>query len=633
MRAESQNPCVFVVGCQRSGTTLLQQMLDAHPDLAVTCDTEFIPRVPAAGAAPDARLEPEIVERAIGYRTRSGRAGFDNLGLSEDTARRLGTAAQTYADFVALLFDEVAASRNKAKAGDKTPDYCRYIPLLHGLFPWARFVDIVRDGRDVALSMLRWAKTSPRGPVRSPIWQESPVAACALWWTDMVTIAAKGGARLGAGGYLRVRYEELIARPEAVLKQVTDFLGLPFAAEMLRYYEGKEQVRRPGETSNLPPTAGLRDWRTQMERRDLEVFESLAGELLAELGYERGIATIPPELQAQAEQWRRRWEKKYGPAATPAPGHGASGESRNPYVFVVGCQRSGTTLLQRMLDRHPDLAVTLDGEFIPRLLSQAGAETDVKLEPELVEQAIRYRSGSGRAGFQKLELPEDTVRGLAGKASTYAEFVGLVFDEVAARRGKSKAGDKTPDYARRIPLLHGLFPWARFVHIVRDGRDVALSLRPWATKVRPRGPARTDVWREEPVAACALWWAGMVTTAERDGARLAPHQYLTIRYEDLVGEPEVALAQVTAFLGLGFAPEMLDLRVTAGRRDWRAQMERRDVEIFEVLAGDLLERLGYHRTVSTFAPELQARAREWRSRWPKQYGPAGDDLPSRYERA
>jgi Sulfotransferase family len=646
MKAGSQNPCVFVVGCQRSGTTLLQQMLDAHPDLAVTCDTEFIPRVPAAGAAPDATLEPEIVERAIGYRTRSGRAGFDNLGLSEDTARRLGSTARTYADFVTLLFDEVAAGRRKANAGDKTPDYCRYIPLLHGLFPRARFVDIVRDGRDVTLSMLRWAKTSPRGPVRSPIWQESPIAACALWWTDMVTIAAQGGARLGAGGYLRVRYEDLIARPEAVLKQVTAFLGLPFASETLRYYEGKEQVRRPGETSNLPPTAGLRDWRTQMERRDLEVFESLAGDLLAELGYERGTATIPPEVQAQAEQWRRRWEKKYGPAATPAPGQGASGESRNPYVFVVGCQRSGTTLLQQMLDAHPDLAVTCDTEFIPRVPA-AVASPDAKLEPEIVERAIGYRTHSGRAGFQRLELSEDTARRLAVGARTYADFVALLFDEVAASRKKAKAGDKTPKNCLQIPLLHALFPWARFVDIVRDGRDVTLSMLRWA-KTAARGPARTPIWQENPIAACALWWTDLVTIAARDGARLGPPLYLRIRYEDLIARPETVLRQVTAFLGLPFAAEMLryyegkqqvrragktsNLPPTAGLRDWRTQMERGDLEVFESLAGDLLEELGYARGAANIPSELQAQADQWRRRW-EEAGPAGGDLAGRYEPA
>ena len=308
------NPFVFVLGCQRSGTTLLRQMLDAHPELVVTSDTEFITRVLPPGAPADAKLEPEMVERAIGYRTRSGRAGFDHLELSDETVRRLAASAETYAQFVTLLFDEVAAQHGKALAGDKTPDYSRYVAFLHGLFPRARFVDIVRDGRDVTLSMLQWAKTGPRGPVRTVVWQEHPVAACALWWTDMVRSAARDGARLPAGHYLRIRYEDLIAEPEAVLERITDFLGLRFSTDMLSYYEGQRQVRRPGETSNLPPTAGLRNWRQQMESADVDVFEALAGDLLGDLGYERAVVRFPSELESRVAQWRSGWPKKAVPA-------------------------------------------------------------------------------------------------------------------------------------------------------------------------------------------------------------------------------------------------------------------------------------------------------------------------------
>jgi hypothetical protein len=627
------NPYVFVVGCQRSGTTLLQQMLDAHPDLAVTCDSDFIVRpLDEAGAETDVKLEPELVELAIGYRSPTGRAGFHRLELAEDTARRLADRASTYAEFVRLVFDEVAARCGKPKAGDKTPDYARSIPLLHGLFPWARFVHILRDGRDVALSLRQWATNAgPRRLARTRVWQEEPIAACALWWAGMVTSAEDDGGHLGPGQYMTVRYEHLVANPEAVLTRVTAFLGLPFAAEMLRYYEGRPQQRRPGGPSNLPPTMGLRDWRTQMERGDLEVFESLAGGLLDQLGYERGVAAIPAEVDVKAQRWRRRWTKKFGRAARSASRAAGTASGTNPCVFLVGCQRSGTTLVTRMLDRHPDLAVTLDGEFIPRVLKEAGANTDVKLEPELAEMAISYRSRSGRAGFQKLDVDEDAARGLAARASTFAEFVSLVYDEVAARRGKSKAGDKTPDYARCIPLLHELFPWARFVHVVRDGRDVALSMREWAVEGRPRGPARTKVWQEEPAAACALWWAGMVTKAGHDGARLGPGQYLMFRYEDLVADQDAALRRVLPFLGLPFAPEVLEIQARPGRRDWRTQMERRDVEIFEVIAGDLLRSLGYERTVATFDPELEERARRWRSRWPKQYAPVDGELPSPQE--
>ncbi|HYX82694.1 MAG TPA: sulfotransferase [Gemmatimonadales bacterium] len=319
------NPYVFVVGCQRSGTTLLQQMLDAHPELAVTCDSEFIPlmlqdaRETGAPAAGDATLHADTVELLIAYRSRSGRAGFQRLGLKEEDVRQAAAGAETYAGFVTRLFDAVAASRGKPYAGDKTPDYARSIPLLHRLFPQARFVHIVRDGRDVALSLQRWAQTAARGPVRTAVWKEEPVAACALWWSGMVTSAERGSSVLSAGQYLTIRYEDLIAQPEATLIRVTAFLDLPFAPAMLRYYESKRQVRRPGHTSMLPPTAGLRDWRKELAPGGVAVFEYLAGDLLAAHGYERTVVEFPPELQARAANWRRRWRKKFGQAGDLPP--------------------------------------------------------------------------------------------------------------------------------------------------------------------------------------------------------------------------------------------------------------------------------------------------------------------------
>ena len=69
--------------------------------------------------------------------------------------------------------------------------------------------------------------------------------------------------------------------------------------------------------------------------------------------------------------------------------------------------------------------------------------------------------------------------------------------------GKPLAGEKTPDYARNLPLLHSLFPWAKFVHLIRDGRNVALSTLEWANE--GKGPGRIGLWQEEPVAVCS-WW-------------------------------------------------------------------------------------------------------------------------------
>ena len=171
---------------------------------------------------------------------------------------------------------------------------------------------------------------------------------------------------------------------------------------------------------------------------------------------------------------------------------------QNPYLFVVGCPRSGTTLLQRMLDQHPQLAVSNDTHFIPRAIEGLTEGTDLPLTPELIERVRGYRR------FPRLGLSEAAVSGAAAKARTYGEFVSALYFEFGRMHGKPLAGEKTPDYVRYLPLLHALFPWVRTVHIIRDGRDVTLSTLEWAPE--DRGPGRYDLWREEPVAVCALWW-------------------------------------------------------------------------------------------------------------------------------
>jgi hypothetical protein len=297
----------------------------------------------------------------------------------------------------------------------------------------------------------------------------------------------------------------------------------------------------------------------------------------------------------------------------------------NPYLFVVGCPRSGTTLLQRMLDHHPLLAVSNDPHFIPYGINGAAEGVDPPVTPALVERLLGYRT------FARLAIPEPEVREAASRARTYSELVGELYSTFARLRGKALAGEKTPRYVRFLPLLDSLFPWARTIHLVRDGRDVALSTLEWARA--DRGPGRFRLWRDEPIAVAALSWRWHVTTGRRDGSELGARRYREIRYEELVARTEPTLREVAAFLGLPFAHEMLGyhegrvreapelsakdawLPPTAGLRDWRVQMEPGDVELYEAIAGDLLELLGYERAFPRVSPPVRERAERCREAW------------------
>jgi hypothetical protein len=306
IKSNNQNPYVFVVGCPRSGTTLLQRMLDHHPQLAVAKDSHFIPLAIAdLTNETDPPLTPNLIEWVCSYHR------FYRLGISDAIVREAAEKAHTYGEFVSVLYSEYGRMHGKLLAGEKTPDYCLYLPILYALFPWVRTIHIIRDGRDVALSTLEWAHAS-KGPGRLELWREEPAAVCALWWWWQVSTGMRDGKDLGPVQYLEVKYEDLVVRPDEILRCITTFLELPFAMEMLAFHVGKTRDE-PGLSAKdawLPPTPGLRDWRTQMAERDVELFEAIAGDLISLLGYERGFSTISPRVAEVAERCQMWWDSE-----------------------------------------------------------------------------------------------------------------------------------------------------------------------------------------------------------------------------------------------------------------------------------------------------------------------------------
>jgi hypothetical protein len=326
-----KNPFVFFVGCQRSGTTLLQHMVDSHPQIAVMPEGGWFGTwfEHGNGITPDGFVTQEIVP--LLQRTHKnidlGATTLELYAMVEPEGQVL------YSDFVSDLFCRVGRKRGKALVGSKNPDYLRHLPTLRRLWPQAKFVHIIRDGRDVCLSAReRWtAKANFRGfpfflyekPDRIfDDWTEDPVATTALWWEWTVRLGREFGAALPSGMYHEMRYETLVAQPGASSAALCAFLGIPFHEAMLRHQENFKP-RRGGNGTILhanvgrPVTAGLRDWRSQMAREELERFEAVAGPLLDELGYERAID--PPDATAlrDAARIRRAFEQLTQSAAPP----------------------------------------------------------------------------------------------------------------------------------------------------------------------------------------------------------------------------------------------------------------------------------------------------------------------------
>jgi Sulfotransferase family len=280
------NPFVFIVGCPRSGTTLLQRMVDAHPEVAVVHETHWIPRWfnKRKGLTPEGFVTRELVENVIADRR------FTHLEVAPEEVKALldGEESMSYASFVSALFDLHGRRRGKRLAGDKTPAYVRSIPTLHALWPDAKFVHLIRDGRDVALSVRDWSKAGSAAG-RFSTYAEDPMAATALWWEWNVRLGREDGAAMPEGSYREILYESLVADPASQLAALCDFLDLHYDDAMLRFHEGRtrDDPELDAKKAWRPVTAGLRSWRSQMPSADSYRFDAAVGELLDELGYER----------------------------------------------------------------------------------------------------------------------------------------------------------------------------------------------------------------------------------------------------------------------------------------------------------------------------------------------------------
>jgi hypothetical protein len=284
--------------------------------------------------------------------------------------------------------------------------------------------------------------------------------------------------------------------------------------------------------------------------------------------------------------------------------------------FIVGFQRSGTTLLKLMLNAHPNLAVPNETAFISDFFQKRDEYGDLAFEAN----ARRMLADIAESRFVRKGKLIDDVEGILKRPrGSYADLVDAIFTQYAAARGKTRWGEKTPGQEMCIDVLNSLFPSCRIIHIVRDGRDVALSLRrvSWGTSDLPR---------------VAADWRWRTTVARKVGGVLN-ERYCEVRYEDLVHEPRAHLERICTFLGEQFDERMLDYWRTAAEElpqssrewdksaleppdvskvfSWRTKMPRSDQLIFDRIAGPALDLFGYERVrdydrVVRYAARLKA---------------------------
>lgn len=212
-------------------------------------------------------------------------------------------------------------------------------------------------------------------------------------------------------------------------------------------------------------------------------------------------------------------------------------KSRGP-VFVVGVPRSGTTYVYHLLVSAGLLAnFRAETHIFNQLAPRFGGMRRAKDR----EAALRVFAASDIGARTNVDF--STIRHeVVEKANHAGDFMRIIMDAMAAKQGKTRWGDSTPAHLAHMRQIKAEIPDAKFVHVIRDGRDVAVSLarQGWVRRI----------WgdRSDPAVAAGLNWSASTRAAIKSGEILRP-DYAEVRYEDLLAQPEIELRKLGAFLG------------------------------------------------------------------------------------
>lgn len=256
-----EKPC-FLVGAERSGTTMLRLMLDGHPELAWWSEFEFsVDHLSSPGVWPDTREFLQTLET-------------DRIFNSYDL---VSDETLTYPELINSFIHQKQVRDRKQLVGATIH---RNFDRILWMWPDARFIHILRDPRDVAKSCIAmgWAGNTWKGVER---WIEAEQ----LW--DHIK------EQIDPSRYIEVRYEVLIAEPEKTLTQICEFLGLSYSPEMLSYPERT--------TYDAPNPRYAYQWKHKMRKQDVQLIEAQVAELLVKRGYELSGYSIPSISSVQAK--------------------------------------------------------------------------------------------------------------------------------------------------------------------------------------------------------------------------------------------------------------------------------------------------------------------------------------------
>ena len=586
---------VFIIGSPRSGTTILAESLAQHSGFWTSEESEIL--FDLFGEGKLARAFERAMQRPNPTWLRAQKIGrgefMKHLGLG-----------------VNMLFTKKSQGRRWI---EQTPHYALMIEELSQMFPGAFFLHILRDGRRVVHSMVNIRRTySSQGIAekkkagRIPRWPEDFKAACVSWRQCVETAAEFCRKHPNRG--LTITNENLVGDPKGGFCKILQFIKAPHEEAPVQYFRSHRVNSSFPEQGARPP--GKTPW-TEWNPEQRRIFSREAGPTMVKLGLAKAEEFEPTAQSSVAVSAGQRSPEASVPGkpAPPPPAAAArnsdsrvrSGGMEASPIVICGAPRSGTTYLTELINRHPEISVSNEQRIFAWMHESLNVLT----------RQDRFVLGDREDFIEYLRRAyPDLIRGYYQRK----------------RPGVRYWGDKNPHYAAGqnqgcLESVWKLFPQARLILILRDGRDVVCSL------LRKRHPDGSP-WVDFEGAHHA--WTGHMDAGCSFGRSLPSSQYFELRYEDLIRDDLAMARRIFSFLGMDVHPQVeefcraqqreripfsgptRDLRRDLTRSLWHSSLDPGQQLKSLALIGRHLVRYGYEteESLRTLQERIARRARE-----------------------